>query len=110
VKLYRFLARRTESKFAEIVLKRLAHSKVNRPPLSLRRLAKFVSGKEQQIAVLVGTVTDDSRLYEVPKMRVCALRFTEGARARIEKAGGECLTFDKLAMIAPTGSNTRTSF
>lgn len=38
-------------------------------------------------------------------MTVCALRFTNTARARIEKAGGECLTFDQLAMRAPTGSN-----
>jgi len=34
---------------------------------------------------------------------VCALRFTETARARIVKAGGECMTFDQLALAAPTG-------
>jgi hypothetical protein len=33
----------------------------------------------------VGTITDDTRLYEVPKLRVCALRVTETARARILK-------------------------
>ena len=54
----------------------------------------------------MGTVTDDLRLYEVPKLSVAALRFTETARARILKAGGECLTFDQLALRAPTGSNT----
>ena len=35
---------------------------------------------------------------------VCALRFTETARARILAAGGECITFDQLALRAPTGS------
>ena len=35
-----------------------------------------------------------------------ALRFTSTARARIESAGGECLTLDQLALRAPTGSNT----
>lgn len=39
------------------------------------------------MAVLVGTITDDTRLYEVPKLRVCALRVTETARARILKVG-----------------------
>lgn len=39
-------------------------------------------------------------------MKVTALRFTETARARIEKAGGECLTFDQLALRAPLGQNT----
>jgi len=59
-----------------------------------------------QIAVTVGTVTDDKRINEVPAMKVCALRFTETARARIINAGGECLTFDQLALRAPLGQNT----
>lgn len=51
-------------------------------------------------------MTDDKRVYEVPAMKVTALRFTETARARIEKAGGQCLTFDQLALLSPTGSDT----
>lgn len=81
-------------------------SKINRPPLSLSKLIEFMKGKEDKIAVLVGTITDDVRVMEVPKLRVVALRVTETARARILKAGGEIMTFDQLAMIAPTGSNT----
>ncbi|KAL9261906.1 Large ribosomal subunit protein eL18y-like protein [Drosera capensis] len=106
VKLYRFLVRRTESKFNEVILKRLFMSKVNKPPISLSRLIKFMQGKDDKIAVIVGTVTDDLRVYEVPAIKVTALRFTETARARIEKAGGECLTFDQLALRAPLGQNT----
>lgn len=56
--------------------------------------------------MIVGSVTDDVRAYEVPTLMVCALRFTKTARARIEKAGGECLTFDQLALRAPLGQNT----
>ncbi|MBA0784519.1 hypothetical protein Gotri_026283, partial [Gossypium trilobum] len=106
VKLYRFLVRRTGSKFNAVILKRLFMSKVNKPPLSLSRLIQYMKGKEDKIAVVVGTVTDDIRVYEVPALRVTALRFTETARARIEKAGGECLTFDQLALRAPLGQNT----
>ncbi|KAJ3669494.1 hypothetical protein LUZ60_011444 [Juncus effusus] len=108
VKLYRFLVRRTESDFNATVLKRLFMSKTNRPPISLRRLIKFMTGKDKEgkIAVIVGTVTDDKRVYEVPAMKVTALRFTETARARIEKAGGECLTFDQLALKSPLGQDT----
>ncbi|KAK9838190.1 hypothetical protein WJX81_007878 [Elliptochloris bilobata] len=105
VKLYSFLVRRTESKFNKVVLKRLFMSRTNRPPLSLSRLVKFMEGKEGKTAVLVGTVTDDVRLYKVPKLRLVALRVTETARARILKAGGEILTFDQLALAAPMGSN-----
>mmetsp|Transcript_12894 Transcript_12894/g.24531 ORF Transcript_12894/g.24531 Transcript_12894/m.24531 type:complete len:188 (+) Transcript_12894:81-644(+) len=106
VKLYRFLARRTDAKFNSIVLKRLFMSKINRPPLSLSKLVAFMKGQESKVAVLVGTITDDVRMYEMPKLRVCALRFTETARARILAAGGECFTFDQLALMAPTGKNT----
>ncbi|KAI3636483.1 hypothetical protein MIR68_005835 [Amoeboaphelidium protococcarum] len=106
VKLYRFLARRTDANFNKVVLKRLFMSRINRPPLSVSRLARYYRGHDGKIAVCVGTITDDNRLLQVPKMTVCALRFTKTARARIVKAGGECLTFDQLAMRAPTGANT----
>ncbi|CAD6583832.1 MAG: hypothetical protein ASARMPREDX12_002307 [Alectoria sarmentosa] len=114
VKLYRFLARRTDSNFNKVVLRRLFMSRTNRPPLSLSRLAMLASrGTREKMAptdktiVVVGTITDDIRLLKVPeKLTIAALHFTATARARIEKAGGECLTMDQLALRAPTGSNT----
>merc|ERR1712216_929812 len=106
VKLYRFLARRTESKFNATVLKRLFMSRHNRPPLSLSKLAKFMRGKDGKMAVIVGTVTDDVRMLEAPKnLRICALRVTESARARILSNGGEIITFDQLAQLHPTGKD-----
>eukprot|EP00092_Neocalanus_flemingeri_P009077 GFUD01009769.1.p1 GENE.GFUD01009769.1~~GFUD01009769.1.p1 ORF type:complete len:188 (-),score=22.82 GFUD01009769.1:95-658(-) len=108
VKLYRFLARRTDSKFNRIVLRRLFMSKINRPPLSIARLARNMkkAGNADKTVVCVGTITNDIRIFDVPKMTVCALRVTEKARERILKAGGEILTFDQLALRAPTGKNT----
>merc|ERR1711915_445415 len=108
VKLYRFLARRTNAKFNKIVLKRLFMSKTNRPPLSLARLVRHMKkeGRAELTAVVAGTITDDVRILEIPKLKVCALRVTAGARARILKAGGEIITFDQLALRAPTGKKT----
>merc|ERR1712054_754118 len=106
VKLYRFLARRTESNLNAGILKRLFMSRHNRPPLSLSKLAKFMRNKEGKMAVIVGTVTDDVRMLEAPKnLKLCALRVTESARARILANGGEIITFDQLAQLYPTGSN-----
>ena len=45
-------------------------SKTNRPPLSLARLTKQMKGHEGKIAVIVGTVTNDVRTFEFPKMTV----------------------------------------
>ncbi|KAI9283557.1 eukaryotic ribosomal protein L18 [Umbelopsis sp. AD052] len=106
VKLYRFLARRTDSNFNKVVLKRLFMSRINRPPVSISRIVRHTQKQEGKTVVVVGTVTDDSRLLEVPKLAVAALRFTQTAKARILKAGGEVLTLDQLALRAPTGANT----
>ena len=106
VKLYSFIARRAESKFAAVIAKRLCMSRINNPPISISRLARYMKGQEDKIAVIVGTVTNDTRLLEVPGLNICALRFTEDARARILKSGGECLTFDELALRSPKGTDT----
>jgi len=107
VKLYRFLARRTGAKFNKIILRRLFMSKINRPPMSLARLARKMKDQSRQTktAVIVGTVTNDLRLFEVPNLTVCALHVTEQARARILKAGGKIMTFDQLALKSPKGEN-----
>lgn len=64
------------------------------------------AGRENKIAVVVGTITDDVREYEVPKLTVAALRVTKTARARILKAGGQIITIDQLAVRSPNGENT----
>lgn len=60
----------------------------------------------------VAKVTDDTRLLEVPKLSIAAMRFTATARARILKAGGECLTIDELAQVdfAPTFLSFHTNY
>ena len=42
-----------------------------------------------RIVAVVGTITNDNRLITLPTgLRVCALKFTNAARARILKAHG----------------------
>jgi len=107
VKLYKFLSRRTDAKFNKVILKRLFSSRRNRPPISIKTISKHIAKSgDGKTAVIVGSVTDDVRFLEVPKLSICALRFTETARARIVKAGGECMTFDQLALKSPLGENT----
>ncbi|KNE58500.1 hypothetical protein AMAG_04070 [Allomyces macrogynus ATCC 38327] len=106
VKLYKFLARRTDSAFNKTILARLVKSKIYKPPVSLSKIALNMKGKEDKIAVIVAPVTDDVRLTAFPKLTVAALKFTASARARIVKNGGEAITIDQLALRAPTGSNT----
>lgn len=99
---------RTDSNFNKVVLRRLFMSRINRPPLSISRLVALTKGEASKgkTVVTVSTVTDDNRLLNIPKLSVAALHFTATAKARIEKAGGETLTLDQLALRAPTGANT----
>uniref|UniRef100_A0A2I3HP75 Large ribosomal subunit protein uL15/eL18 domain-containing protein n=1 Tax=Nomascus leucogenys TaxID=61853 RepID=A0A2I3HP75_NOMLE len=62
VKLYGFL----------VVLKRLFMSRNNRPPLSLSGIIRNMKlpGRENKTAVVVGAITDDVRVQEVPKLKV----------------------------------------
>merc|ERR1712080_353045 len=108
VKLYRFLARRTDAKFNEIVLRRLFMSNINIHPLSLARLVRNMKkeSRDGKIAVVIGTITNDLRIFKVPKITVAALHVTEKARERILKAGGEVMTLDQLALRVPEGKNT----
>eukprot|EP00178_Gracilaria_changii_P019161 TRINITY_DN55710_c0_g1_i1.p1 TRINITY_DN55710_c0_g1~~TRINITY_DN55710_c0_g1_i1.p1 ORF type:complete len:187 (-),score=30.90 TRINITY_DN55710_c0_g1_i1:17-577(-) len=105
VKLYAFLARRTDSKFNKTVYKRLCMTRRNRATVSTSKLTKFMQSKtDEHIAVVVAKIVNDSR-NNCKGMTVCALGFSDTARARIEAAGGKCLTFDQLAVERPTGSN-----
>uniref|UniRef100_A0AAY4A7E6 Large ribosomal subunit protein uL15/eL18 domain-containing protein n=1 Tax=Denticeps clupeoides TaxID=299321 RepID=A0AAY4A7E6_9TELE len=90
VKLYRFLARRTDAPFNRVVLKRLFMSKTNRPPMALSRLIRKMklSGRESKTAVVVGTVTDDVRIQDIPKPYVRSKgRKFERARGRRASRG-----------------------
>jgi large subunit ribosomal protein L18e len=115
MQLYSFLQRRTDSKFNKTIHKRLNQSRLNRYPISLSRISRILSKDRlvsddkkftSRIVAVVGTVTNDNRLLTLPQgLRICALKFTNAARARITEAKGECLTFDTLAQTAPTGKN-----
>lgn len=117
IKLYSFLNRRTDSKFNKTIHKRLNQSRLNRYPISISRIAKTLNNDKapvpegqtkwnSRILAVVGTVTNDNRFLNVPEgLKVCALKFTTEARQRITAAKGQCLTFDQLAQLAPTGKN-----
>uniref|UniRef100_H0XVW3 Large ribosomal subunit protein uL15/eL18 domain-containing protein n=1 Tax=Otolemur garnettii TaxID=30611 RepID=H0XVW3_OTOGA len=97
----------TDSTYNQVVLKRLCMSHTNRPPLSLSRMIQKIKllGRENKTAVVVGTVTDDVWVQEVPKLKVCALRVSSG-RTLILKAGSKILTFDQLALNSLKGCGT----
>ena len=51
VKLYKFMARRTEAKFNAIVCKRLFMSRMNRPPMSISNLQRKLKAATKRVAM-----------------------------------------------------------
>ena len=47
-------------------------SKINRPPVSIAKISRQMkkSGREGKIVVIVGTVTNDDRIFDCPKIKV----------------------------------------
>lgn len=47
-------------------------SRIYRPPVSIAGLSRHMkkAGREDKIAVVVGTITDDRRIYTIPKLTV----------------------------------------
>lgn len=104
IKIYRFLAKKTKSKFNVVVFKRLFTSRSHQSHISLSRLVRYL--KPGKIIVIVGKILNDERNTSFPKMTICALKFSSSARERIIENGGKIITFDQLAKINPTGKDT----
>ncbi|XP_033027476.1 60S ribosomal protein L18-like [Lacerta agilis] len=83
-------------------------NRTNGAPLAVSRMIRKMKlpGRENKTAVVVGTVTNDVRIQEIPKLKVCAVRVTRGAHTRILKAGGQMMSFDQLAIAASKGQGT----
>ncbi|ELK12168.1 60S ribosomal protein L18 [Pteropus alecto] len=94
--------------FNQVVLKRLFVSRTDRSPLSLSRMIQKmkIPGGEGKTAVVLGTITDDVRVQEVPTLKVCALRVSSRSQNLILKAGDKILTFDQMALDSPKGCGT----
>lgn len=57
-------------------MRRLFMSKINRPVMSLARLIRQMKAevRADKIAVVVGTISNDLRVFEVPKIKVSTKR------------------------------------
>nr|NP_001117136.1 large ribosomal subunit protein eL18 [Salmo salar]P24558.1 RecName: Full=Large ribosomal subunit protein eL18; AltName: Full=60S ribosomal protein L18 [Salmo salar]CAA36483.1 ribosomal protein [Salmo salar] len=103
VKIYRLPGSKcSTAPFNKVVLRRLFMSRTHRPPMSVSRMIRKMKlpGRENRTAVVVGTVTDDVRIHEIPNLKVSALKITRRNRTRILKFV-QIMRFVGLALAAP---------
>lgn len=61
-------------------------SRINRAPVSISNIKTQLAGKaENAVVAVVGSVVDDERLLDLPKVTVAGLRFSSSVRERITK-------------------------
>jgi ribosomal protein L18E len=58
-KLYKFLARRTDSKFNKVINKRLNMTRTSRPPLSLSKIAANMANKDGKLYPAMRDLDDE---------------------------------------------------
>ncbi len=78
--------------FWRAVLKRVSRPRSRKINVNLSRISQY--GKGDKIIVVPGKVLGSGRVEK--KLRIAALCFSQNARAKVEKAGGECLSLNKL--------------
>lgn len=85
------------------VAEKLEKPRRKRIEVNLSRIERYV--KEGETIVVPGIVLGSGNLTK--KIKVAAWRFSNSAREKIEKAGGECLSIDELVEKNPKGSGVR---
>lgn len=82
---------------------RLERSSKNWPVVNLDKIDKYTN--ENETALIPGKVLSDGNLTK--KISVAAYSFSQKAKEKIKKAGGEVLTIEELMKINPEGKNIR---
>ena len=85
------------------VAKGLNRPRRKRYEVNLSRLEKFATANET--VIVPGAVLAEGEVKK--KLTVAALKFSAGARKKIEKAGGKCLSIEELFRENPDASKIR---
>jgi large subunit ribosomal protein L18e len=101
VRFLKVMARKNKAKIWETAAEQLSRPRRNRAALNLNHIAR-ASGKDS--VVLVPGKVLGSGLIKHP-VTVGAFQFSEGAKKKIERAGGQCVEIKELVSKNPNGSN-----
>ena len=102
IRLLRNASKENNSRIWAALADELEHSKQRRTAVNLSRISR-TSKKGETVAVpgkVIGSGSSDDRT-------VAAFAFSQTARIKIQKSGGECLSFAKLIEKYPKGSGVR---
>jgi len=103
VRLLRRVAREHEAEIWRRIAELLEKPKRRRIVVNLSRISRYT--KPGEVAVVPGKALGAGFLDH--PVTVAAFSFSAKAKAKIEAAGGKCLSLEELASVNPKGSNTK---
>lgn len=103
IKLLRKAARERKCALWGHVADRLETSTTHRVAVNLSRINRYTD--DNDVAVVAGKALSEGELGH--PVTVAAFAFSQGARDKILKAGGRCVTLQELLAENPSGSNVR---
>jgi large subunit ribosomal protein L18e len=100
IRLLRSKARENKSEIWDAAAEQLASSRARRAQLNLNHISR--ASAKDSVVLVPGKVLGDGALRH--PVVVGAFRFSETAKAKIEQAGGKCVTIKDLMSQYPKGS------
>ncbi len=97
------VAKKENAKIWKAVAKELSRSRKNRREVNVYKINRFTN--ENEVVVVPGKVLGSGNLEH--KVEVAAFKFTQGAKEKIEQAGGKISSIQELVRKNPKGSNVR---
>jgi large subunit ribosomal protein L18e len=82
---------------------RLSKSRKSRGNINLSRIERFT--KADEVVAVPGKLLGAGSINH--SVTVAALSFSNGAREKVKKAGGRCVSFEELLRENPRGSNIK---
>ena len=101
-----FLRKKSKENKAPIwsdIAERLSKPRRNIPVVNLSRVRRY--SKDGETSLVPGKLLGAGSLEH--GVKVAALKFSESARRKIERAGGRCLSIQELVNENPRGSGVR---
>ncbi len=103
IRLLRKIARENKAKIWWRIAELLEKPKRRRIAVNLSRINRYT--RPGDVAVIPGKALGAGSLNH--PVTVAAFSFSDKAKAKIEAAGGKCLTIEELAASNPKGSNVK---
>merc|ERR1711936_173756 len=100
-----FVAENSKSPIVTKLRDAMNKSRRFRGAVSLKTVAKTALAYPDKLIVVAGSVCDDLRIHDMPKVNLCCLKYSASAERRITSSNGVILTLEEALARDPLMKN-----